>query len=262
MYLIFRRIVQVMLLILFTEANAWGWQVLTGNFSSAMVLNLFYLTDPHAVLQTLFTGFLVAADALTGAVIVLLFYGLFAGRSFCSWVCPMNMVTDLALWVRKKFFKDQKDLLIVNRKTRYWILLLGLALSTFTGVAAFEVINPIGMFYRGIIFGFGMAWAVVLLVFLFDLFVLKNGWCGHICPLGAFYAATTRFALVKVRHDHAKCTKCWKCKVVCPEKQVLKIIGEKDGLILSGECTNCGRCIEVCRDDALRFSINNYKNNK
>lgn len=231
-----------------------------GNYSSALVFDWFYLTDPHAVLQTLATGFVIAIDAIIGAVIVLLFYALFAGRSFCSWVCPMNMVTDLALWIRKKFFKDQKNILNVNRKIRYWVLGLGLMLSAITGVAAFEMINPISFLHRGIIFGFGMGWAAVLMVFLFDLLVLKNGWCGHICPLGAFYSATTRFALIKVKFDNVKCTKCWKCKVVCPEKQVLKIVGERDGFISSGECNSCGRCIEICDDDALKYSIYNYKN--
>ncbi len=262
-FLILRRIVQVLLLVLFAGANYWGWKVLMGNYSSAYVLEGFYLTDPHAVLQTLATGFIVAADALIGAAIVFLFYALIGGRSFCSWVCPLNVVTDLALWIRKKFFKNQNDILQnFNRNIRYWVLGLGLALSAITGVAAFEMVSPISFLHRGIIFGFGMGWAVVLLVFLFDLFVLKNGWCGHICPLGAFYSATTRFALIKVKFDNEKCTKCWKCKVVCPEKQVLKIVGEKDGYIVSGECTNCGRCIEVCNDDALKFSINNYKKTK
>ena len=211
-----------------------------GNYSSAYVLEGFYLSDPHAVLQTLAAGFVVATDALVGAVIIFLFYALIGGRSFCSWVCPLNIVTD----------------------TRYWVLGLGLVLSAITGVAAFEMVSPISFLHRGIIFGFGMGWAVVLLVFLLDLFVLKNGWCGHICPLGAFYSATTRFALIKVKFDNGKCTKCWKCKVVCPEVHVLKIVGEKDGFIISGECTNCGRCIEVCNDDALKYSINNYKKTK
>ncbi|OQX76361.1 MAG: quinol dehydrogenase ferredoxin subunit NapH [Bacteroidetes bacterium 4484_276] len=259
-FLILRRIVQISFLVLFAGANYWGWNVLMGNYSSALVLGQFYLTDPHAVLQTLAAGFLVATDALIGAAIIFLFYALVGGRGFCSWVCPMNMVTDLALWTRKKFFKKQKAVLQnVGRNTRYWILGLGLVLSFITGAAAFEAVSPIGMLHRGIIFGFGMGWAIVSIVFLFDLFVLKNGWCGHICPLGAFYSASCRYSLIKVKHDAEKCNHGMKCKTVCPEKQVLHNIGKKSGFILSGECTNCGRCIEVCEEDALKFSLNNYK---
>jgi len=259
-YLILRRIIQIGLLILFAGANWWGWKFLMGNYSSAYVLESFYLTDPHAVLQTFAAGFVMSTDAIIGAIIVLGFYGLIAGRSFCSWVCPVNMITDLATWARKKWRLSKKDqFLKFSRNTRYWVLGLGLLLSAIFGIAAFEVINPITVLHRGIIFGFGMGWTFIVAVFLFDLLVVEYGWCGHICPLGAFYSGTSSFALIKVKHDVEKCTLCMKCVGVCHEKQVLSIIGEQSGFI-KGECSNCGRCIEVCDDNALKYSIYNYKN--
>ncbi|MFT8144368.1 4Fe-4S binding protein, partial [Salmonella enterica subsp. enterica serovar Enteritidis] len=56
------------------------------------------------------------------------------------------------------------------------------------GIAAFELVSPIGILHRGVIFGMGMGGAAVLSIFLFDLFAVKNGWCGHVCPLGGFYS--------------------------------------------------------------------------
>ncbi len=259
-YLILRRTIQTGLLILFGGANWWGWKLLQGNYSSAYVLESFYLTDPHAVLQTFATGFIMSSDAIIGGIIVLIFYALIAGRSFCSWVCPVNMVTDLSTWMRKKWKITQKEYFIsLNRKTRYWVLGLGILLSPIVGIAAFEVINPITMLHRGIIFGFGAGWAIIIALFLFDLLVVEYGWCGHLCPLGAFYSVTSRFSLIKVKHDVEKCTMCMKCFDVCHEKQVLNLIGEKSGYIV-GECSNCGRCIEVCNDSALKYAIYNYKN--
>ena len=197
-YLILRRTIQIGLLVLFGGANWWGWKFLMGNYSSAYVLKSFYLADPHAVLQTFAAGFIVSTDAIIGGIIVLVFYGLIAGRSFCSWVCPINMITDLATWMRKKWTISQKgSFLRFNRKTRYWVLGLGLLLSAIVGVAAFEVINPITMLHRGIIFGFGIGWALIVAVFLMDLLVVEHGWCGHLCPLGAFYSLSSRFALIK-----------------------------------------------------------------
>ena len=46
-----------------------------------------------------------------------------------------------------------------------------------------------------------------------------------------------------------------KCKLVCPEVEVLDIIGIKSGTINHGACSNCGRCIDVCDDDSLNFKI-------
>ena len=231
-----------------------------GNYSSAYVLESFYLTDPHAVLQTFATGFVMSTDAIIGAIIVLGFYGLLAGRSFCSWVCPVNIITDLATWARKKWRISKKEqFLKFSRNTRYWVLGLGLLLSAIIGIAAFEVINPITVLHRGIIFGFGMGWTFIVAVFLFDLLVVEHGWCGHLCPLGAFYSGASHFALVKIKHDVEKCTHCNKCFGVCHEKQVLGIVGEQSGFI-KGACSNCGRCIEVCDDKALKYSIYNFKN--
>ena len=259
-FLISRRLLQIGLLVLFFGANWWGWKFLTGNYSSAYVLETFYLTDPHAVIQTFAAGFVMSADAIIGSIIVLIFYALIAGRSFCSWVCPVNMITDLATWMRDTFHITRKESFFTfNRKTRYWILGLGIVLSPIVGVAAFEVINPIGILYRGIIFGFGMGWTIILALFLFDLLVVEFGWCGHLCPLGAFYSGVGRFALIKVKHNVDKCTMCMKCFGVCHEEQVLHFIGEKSEFI-KDECSNCGRCIEVCDDKALKYSIYNYKN--
>jgi ferredoxin-type protein NapH len=139
---------------------------------------------------------------------------------------------------------------------------LSLIISAVMGITAFEFISPISMVHRGIVFGLGFGWAAMLVIFLFDLFVLKDGWCGHICPLGGFYSLIGRFSLIRVHHDEAKCTLCMKCKVVCPEHQVLHMVGKQSAPVLSGECTNCARCIEVCDDDALEFSIRKLVNYK
>jgi ferredoxin-type protein NapH len=146
-----------------------------------------------------------------------------------------------------------------SRNIRYWVLAISLILSYLLGVAAFEFVSPISMVHRGIVFGIGFAWAAALIIFLFDLFVLKNGWCGHICPLGGFYSLVGRYSLIRVDHNHENCTNCRKCIEVCPENQVLFMINKDSIQVLSGECTNCARCIDVCEDDALKFSIRNLK---
>ena len=260
-YLILRRIVQVSIIILFIGANWYGWNILTGNYSTAKIFDTFYLSDPYAVLQTFATGFIIGADVLIGTLIAVLFYGLIGGRAFCSWVCPMNIVTDTANWLRKKLKMYKEDVKVpVKRSMRYWILGLGLALSAIFGVAAFELVSPISMLHRGLIFGWGAGWAAVFLVFFFDLFVLQNGWCGYVCPIGGFYSLLNKISIFKIQHDKDKCTNCNKCLIACPEKQVLiHIIGKESRQITGGECTNCGRCIDVCDDDSLKFSINKFK---
>jgi ferredoxin-type protein NapH len=261
-YLIARRIVQLSIFLLFIGGNYFGWKVLIGNYSSATFLDKILLSDPYAVLQILASGFIGSVDLFIGAVIIFSFYAIIGGRVFCSWVCPVNLLSDFAQWLREKINFKSKSVLTLNRNTRYYILGLSFILSAIIGVAAFEIISPISIFHRAIIFGVGGSWTIILALFLFDLAIVKNGWCGHLCPLGAFYAIVGKYGLLKIYHQKEKCTLCNYCFDVCPEKQVLDIIGEETGYIKSGECTNCARCIDVCDDDALNFSINYLNNNK
>ena len=263
-YLLLRRITQVVILSLYFAANAYGWHILEGTFGSSLLFGTVPLADPYTTLQVLATGFILGADVLLGAVIVTLFYFIVGGRAFCSWVCPINMVTDLANWIRRKLNLDREEVnyRFIKRSARYWIMALGLIVSAIVGIAAFEVLSPITIMQRGIIFGFGMGLAVIVAIFLFDLFGVKNGWCGHLCPLGATYSIIGSKSIIRVEHDHNKCTNCMKCKVVCPENHVLHMINKSSEMVTSGECTNCGRCIDVCGDDALGFSIRNYLKNR
>jgi ferredoxin-type protein NapH len=127
-----------------------------------------------------------------------------------------------------------------------------------TGSIAWEMINPVSMMHRGLFFGLGLAWAVLLAVFLFDLFVMRHGWCGHLCPVGAFYSLVGKFSLARIKlPQRAACNDCMDCFAVCPEPQVirpaLKAIGGTPPLILEANCTNCGRCIDVCSKDVFAF---------
>ena len=121
-----------------------------------------------------------------------------------------------------------------------------------SGGIVWELVNPVSMMFRGIVFGMGAAWLILLGVFLFDLVVAKDGWCGHLCPVGAFYNLVGSKSLLKVNAANRQaCDDCNECFVICPEPHVIKpaLKGAGKGLgpvILSSDCTNCGRCIDIC----------------
>ena len=263
-YLILRRLTQLSILFFYFAANAWGWIILQGNLSSSILFGMIPMSDPYAVLQMLVAGATIGINIIFGVFMVTLFYMLIGGRAFCSWVCPINMVTDAANFVRRKleFNRLQGVKFPLSRNMRYWVLALSLVVSAFMGMAAFEFVSPISMIHRGVVFGIGFGWSVVVIIFLFDLFVLKNGWCGHVCPLGGFYSLIGRFSLIRVFHYEESCTLCMKCKEVCPEPQVLHMIGKESLSVTLGECTNCARCVEVCDDDALEFSLRRMAENR
>jgi len=258
-FLISRRITQIAIMVLYVIANVYGINILMGNLSSSLLFGLVPLSDPYAVLQMFVAGAVISVDVLIGIFLIIAFYATIGGRAFCSWVCPVNIITDFANALRRKLgFNQIQKKQPASRNIRYWVIAISLVISFFMGIAAFELISPISMVHRGIIFGLGFGWAAMLVIFLFDLFVLKNGWCGHICPLGGAYSLIGKFSFIRVHHNHETCTACMKCKEVCPENQVLHMVTKESTPVISGECTNCGRCVEVCDDDALNFSIKKF----
>jgi ferredoxin-type protein NapH len=189
----------------------------------------------------------------------------------------VNIVTDAAQWLRDQFKITGASSL--SRKTRYWILAATLMLPVVTGSITWELVNPVSMLHRGLIFGMGLAWFIILAVFLLDLLVSRRAWCGHLCPVGAFYSLLGSHSLIRIRADaREQCDDCMDCFMVCPEQQVIRpalkgyikkndteVIGP---VITSVNCTNCGRCIDVCAKDVFHFGLrtnnhvrNNFLNN-
>ncbi len=258
-WLMLRRFSQISILALFLVGPWFGWWIVSGNLSSSLTLDILPLTDPFVQIQTIVAGHLPEATAITGAVIVIAFYLTIGGRLFCSWVCPVNIITDAAFWIREKLSLGSASSL--SRKTRYWLLAGVLLLTFLQAQVVWELVNPVSMFHRSLIFSGGLAWIILLAVFLFDLLVTRRGWCSHLCPMGAFYSLLGTHSLVRVRADNrSACNDCLDCYRVCPEQQVLApaLKGADKGIgpvINSANCTNCGRCIDVCAPDVFHFGL-------
>lgn len=257
-FLLLRRASQLGILVLFLSGPLLGLWIVKGSLASSLILEIVPLTDPHLLLQSMLSGVMPETAALIGALIVALFYMVVGGRTFCAWVCPVNMVTDLAAWLRRKLGLSASSR--GSRSTRYWMLGLTLVLPLATsGGIVWELVNPVSILFRGIVFGIGAGWLLIAGVFLFDLLLVKDGWCGHLCPVGAFYNLLGSKSLLRVNATRRRaCNDCAECFLVCPEPQVIKpaLQGARKGLgpvILASDCTNCGRCIDICAKDVFRF---------
>jgi ferredoxin-type protein NapH len=265
-WLLLRRLSQVCVLLLFLCGPWFGWWLVKGNLSSSLTLGVLPLTDPYLLLQALAARHWPENKAWIGAALGLGFYALIGGRVFCAWVCPVNPVTDAAAWLRQRFGMHGGARL--SRSTRYWALGMTLVVAAVTGSIAWELVNPVSMLHRAIIFntgphwavvlGAGAIWAVIVALFLFDLLVVPRGWCGHLCPVGAFYSLVGRWSWLRigaVRRD--ACNDCADCYAICPEptiiKPALKGVNGAGPVITSANCTNCGRCIDVCSKDVFEF---------
>lgn len=250
--LVLRRIAQLGFLAVFLTGPLFGVWIAKGTLASSLTFDVLPLTDPLIAVQSVLARHIPEATALIGAAIVLAAYLVLGGRTYCSWVCPINPITDLAAYLRRRF--DLERGAALRRQARWWVLGLILVASAVTGTIAWEIINPITALWRAALFGVGFGLVGVVAIFLFDLLVAHHGWCGHLCPVGAFYGLIGRATLLRVTaRGRARCDDCLECFNVCPEMHVIgpALRGDKYGggpVIASGDCTVCGRCIDVCHE--------------
>jgi ferredoxin-type protein NapH len=244
-----RRCVQLLVLLLLATP-AFGWSFFEGNLGAAAILGL-QLSDPLAALQLLLLTGSLPSTMLTGTAIVLVFYGLLGGRSFCGWACPVHFLTDLV-----EMLPWPKQLSRWSLNWKLTTLFLTGVLSLLLAIPFFETVSPIGISARVLTFGVSSSLVVLVLIVLSELFLVRRVWCRSLCPLGGFYTLLGRLSPVAVAYHPKSCTHCGECQQVCfvPEVLAPSLLEQVDR-IHSGECTRCGACIGICQDNALDLGI-------
>ncbi|MEJ5351920.1 MAG: 4Fe-4S binding protein [Melioribacteraceae bacterium] len=181
----------------------------------------------------------------------------FAGKSFCSWLCPIGflseMIGDFGENVWKKLFK--KRVKLPNfidyplRSLKY--LLLGFfiyaiffamtvdALKLFLD-SPYNLVADIKMYY---FFAKISRFSLIVISILFFLsIVIRNFWCRYLCPYGALLGIISFLSPLKIKREVKSCIDCGLCAKACPSFiKVDKVIN-----VRSDECSMCLSCVDAC----------------
>lgn len=194
------------------------------------------------------------------------------GRLYCSTVCPVGSLQDLAIWFRR-FFKTPRFSGFHYRHplSLRWEILIGYAVCLLLGfVVVGFVIEPWNIMRNvaaaarpqavasswtalGINAGVGIACGfIVLLSILLWAFFCGRMFCTSVCPIGTALGAVSEISVFHIEFDPDKCISCMKCEEVCPSS-CIKVVGR---LIDNSRCVRCFNCLKVCPNDAIRYQRN------
>ena len=260
-----RWIVVISVHLLFFLSFAIDIQTLEGTLNGSRFLG-FHLIDPFTTLEMFMAEHHLHINIIIGVSTITVFYLLVGGRSYCAWVCPYGILSEIGeKWhntlVAKKIIKDRK----FDHRIKYFFWAIFLILAFTSGYLVFETFSVVGILSRAIAYGWSLSLVWVAVVFAFEVFFARRAWCTYICPIGTTYGMIGKVSALRVEWND-NCDHCMVCSDVCFENQVLEITKakydkqrEEDNItheyITGADCTLCGRCIDVCHADALNFDF-------
>ena len=248
---ILRRAVQLAILALIASPLL-GMTFFSGNLAAANLFGL-PLADPLSFLQALIGGKVFVLSYLGSALLVVAFYFILGGRSFCGWVCPVGLITELGDKLRRRMGSGESTLPL---GTSRWCLGLVLLTVAATGIPLFEVLSPISIIGRAIAFMSLLPLLLLAAILLVEIVVSRRVWCRSLCPLGGFYSILARFSPLRVGFTKERCTGCNDCLSVCPVEEVLEPSLERGARqVTAGDCNRCLACIDICPTKALHIDL-------
>lgn len=190
-------------------------------------------------------------------------------RGFCAWTCPFGGCSEgfSALNLNKKGKFNFKWALKKGGETskfsptgmstlknwvewsRYAFLVMVVMLSFLVPFAIMNMITP-ALWLKS----YPIFWIIFTVVFIFavllPLLTSRRWWCFTGCPVGTVLSAMHKFSVFQVRIDKNKCNHCMECVKEC-EYFAMTPQGVKQGDPASGNCIKCGKCFDVCKENAI-----------
>ena len=182
------------------------------------------------------------------------------GRIYCSVICPLGVLQDLAIWLsrvtnRKKKFGWRKE----HRILRYlaWAAYVAVLVAGVQAIVAlFAPYSAYGRIVRSILAP-AQGWLVpvvagcTLVILVVLAWTQGREYCNSFCPVGTTLSFFSRFALFRPLLDQEMCVSCGSCGKACKSH----CIDTKNKKIDYSRCVDCFDCIGACKRGGVKYGF-------
>lgn len=220
---------------------------------------------------------------LTGFAIFALWF-IVLNKGWCGFVCPLGTLQDWLTSLRQKLGIRQSGYSHEQFNKLTWIkyvllaLMLLIPLGIGGGLWSHEVGAPFcqicpGRMILPLFVGDISQWTIdfsstgkivltalgmgITGLFIGGAFVKKRFFC-FFCPMSALHYLLSKPALLRLRKDGSKCTRCGDCYTAC-DMEIREIADDvKRKEIMTDDCTLCLKCVAACPEKgALKVDFAN-----
>lgn len=238
-----------------------------------------------------FIKFIDAPTLAAVGFLIIILATLYSGRVYCSTVCPLGMLQDVVIYLKRKIEKRNKKKLRYSFQSpfnwvRYSILVFTITTFLFGNLFTLYLLDPYSNYgrilthiakpiivvannivaYIFVVFNnysvppanynnldvFALVFSFTVL-FIVVLYSYNKGrfFCNSLCPVGTFLGFISKFSLFKIAINKETCVSCGVCETVCKSE----CIDTKSEFIDFTRCVSCFNCFDVCPTLGLKYEF-------
>jgi len=239
-------------------------------------------------------SFILVPSMIFSSFIFIILLTVLAGRSYCSFLCPLGIFQDIVSRL-SSIFKIKKNYryTLPHNLIRYSILALVILSYSTAGTFIIRWLDPYslyGRFAHNILYPaatginnitadmllkfnifllhpvdikYGSS-GIMLLTFILILSIsamaVLNGrlYCNTLCPVGSLLGIVSKISLIKIKIDKKSCVHCGKCEKICKSSS----IRHGDDVVDFSRCVSCFNCLPVCPNSSIKFRFTFPRNKR
>ena len=230
-------------------------------------------------------SFINSPSAVFTAFIIVTLLTLAAGRSYCSFLCPLGIYQDIISRISSMLrIKKNTGYTAPHDFVRYTIMTSVIVSYSAAGTFLIIWFDPFSIYgrfssqilspavtginnYAAVMMtefdiysmhsvdikysNYILTFVVIIMTLFISALALFKGrlYCNTICPAGSLLGLVSKISFLKIEIDNDTCIHCGKCEKICKSS----CIDHTDEQVDFSRCVSCFNCLKVCPNSSIKY---------